>query len=124
MLREMTPSLPSLVLTDLFHGAARLREETGWEPFRPGVRIRRLYTTGDNGPAAAFLWYDAGSATPAHEHLGYEHIFVLEGSQSDESGEYPAGTFVVNRPGKTHRVVSQTGCLVLIVWEKGVRFLS
>jgi anti-sigma factor ChrR (cupin superfamily) len=120
----MPSPLPSLVLTDLFSGAARFREEPGWEPFRPGVRIRRLYTTADGGPEAAFLWYEAGAKTPAHEHLGYEHIFVLEGSQSDDNGEYPAGTFVVNRPGKTHEVTSLKGCLVLIVWEKGVRFLS
>jgi anti-sigma factor ChrR (cupin superfamily) len=63
----------------------------------------------------------AGRAVPHHGHPGHEQILVLSGSQSDERGHYPAGTLVVNPPGSSHTVNSAEGCLVLIVWEAGVR---
>ncbi len=110
-----------LVLTDLLQRAGSLKDEPGWEPLRPGVSIRRLYQA-PGGPSAALLRYEPGASIPSHEHLGYEHVLVLDGAQSDEHGRYPAGTLVVNRPGSSHRVVSEEGCVVLIVWERGVRF--
>jgi anti-sigma factor ChrR (cupin superfamily) len=115
---------PLCVVSGLLQRAASLRHEDGWEPFRPGVQIRRLYQTPENGPTAALLCYEPGASVPIHEHSGYEHILVLDGSQSDEHGRYAAGTFVINRPGSSHRVASETGCVVLIVWERGVKFLN
>jgi len=115
---------PALVFANLLERAAALKDETGWEPLRIGIAIRRLYQTGEEGPAAALLRYQPGASVPLHEHLGYEHILVLDGSQADERGIYSAGTLVVNRPGSTHRVTSQTGCVVLMIWERGVRFLE
>ncbi|WP_029007461.1 cupin domain-containing protein [Azospirillum halopraeferens] len=94
-----------------------------WEPFREGIAVSWIYRTGAGGPAAAFLRYDPGAAAPHHVHDGYEHILVLEGSQEDARGRYPAGSFVVNPPGTGHTVSSPEGCLVLIVWERPVRFV-
>ena len=111
------------MLPRLLQRAAQLRHEDGWEPFRPGIQIQKLYQEGD-GPAAALLRYEPGAAVPAHEHLGYEHILVLDGAQTDEHGTYSAGTLVVNRPHSVHRVASENGCVVLIIWEKNVRFLD
>jgi anti-sigma factor ChrR (cupin superfamily) len=110
-----------LVLTGLLQRAASLKDEPGWEPLRPGVHVRRLYQA-PGGAAAALLRYQPGASVPDHEHLGHEHVLVLDGAQSDEYDRYPAGTFVVNRPGSTHRVASQEGCVVLVIWERGVRF--
>ena len=120
----MTGSVPPLVIRDLLQRGPRLRDEPGWEPFRTGVQIRRLYHDEKTGAAAALLRYEPGAGVPAHEHLGYEHILVLDGAQSDEHGDYPAGTFVVNRPHSVHRIASEAGCVVLIIWERGVRFLG
>src|SRR5262249_43245326 len=100
-----------LVLLDLF---ARVgMEGADWQPFRPGVEIHRLY--GGDDRAAALLRFQPGAFIPAHEHLGHEHILVLEGSQSDQHGDYAKGTLVVNPPGSVHRVTSLTGCVVLIL---------
>jgi anti-sigma factor ChrR (cupin superfamily) len=108
--------------TPLVHALAELARSThGFEPFRPGVEIRPLYRT-QNGPAAAVLRYQAGASIPSHAHDGYEHIFVLSGEQSDERGTYPAGTLIVNPPGTSHTVISEPGCVVLVVWEKQPRF--
>ena len=112
-----------LVLAGLLQRAATLKDEPGWEPLRPGVHIRRLYQA-PAGSSAALLRYQPGASVPAHEHVGHEHILVLDGAQSDEHGRYPAGTLIVNRPSSTHRVVSEEGCVVLIIWERDVRFAT
>ena len=94
-------------------------------PFRPGIDIRIVYgTPGSGGPAAAFLRYRPGAVLAPHEHAGHEHIFVLSGSQSDERGTYPAGTFIVNPPGSRHTVRSTDGCIVLVIWAEPVRYLG
>jgi len=90
-----------------------------WEPFRQGVEIHRLYKS-DHGASAALLRYEAGAKVPHHSHSGYEHIFVLSGSQSDANGKYSKGALIINSPDTSHQVSSEEGCVVLIVWEKPV----
>ena len=113
--------MASLVIHRLLQRAAELRNEAGWQPFRPGVQIQRL-SQAEDGATAALLRYDPGASIPSHEHPGHEFILILDGEQSDENGSYPAGTFVINPPHSAHRVASANGCVVLIIWEKGVRF--
>lgn len=109
-----------LLLRGLLGGGWR---DLAFEPFRPGVRIHRLYGEGD-GPAAALLAYAPDAAVPLHEHQGFEHVLVLEGEQEDEHGRYPAGTLLVSPPGSRHAVHSRPGCVALLVWERPVRFLA
>ena len=107
-----------LVIPEIWSLADRA-DTLPWQPFRPGVEIYRLY--GDStGPSAALLRYAPGAQVPHHDHTGYEHIFVLSGSQRDQHQTYPAGALVVNAPGSDHWVASDDGCLVLVVWEKPV----
>jgi anti-sigma factor ChrR (cupin superfamily) len=68
--------------------------------------------------------YRRGAPAPLHEHLGFEHIVMLEGSQADERGIYPAGTLAINPAGSRHSVWSDDGCVALLIWEKPVRFLE
>jgi anti-sigma factor ChrR (cupin superfamily) len=49
---------------------------------------------------------------------------VLEGSQSDEAGEYGAGDVVLNPAGSVHSVWSAGGCVVLIHWTRPVEVLG
>jgi anti-sigma factor ChrR (cupin superfamily) len=93
-----------------------------WSPFRPGIQIHRLYGDGQSGPSAALLRYSPGASIPYHRHEGYEHIHVLQGSQVDGGGSHAAGTFIVNPPGSGHEVHSPDGCVVLVIWERPVRF--
>jgi anti-sigma factor ChrR (cupin superfamily) len=93
-------------------------------PFRSGVEIARLYNEGRGGASAALLRYAAGASVPLHRHLGHEHVLVIEGAQQDERGLYETGTFVINPPGSEHSVFSPSGCLVLIVWQRPVVFLT
>lgn len=100
------------------------RGELSFEKFRDGIEIAWLYRNGEHGPAAAFLRYAPGARVPHHMHAGYEHVLVLEGAQSDQNGRHGAGTLVVNPPGTSHTVVSEEGCLVLIIWERPVVFVE
>jgi anti-sigma factor ChrR (cupin superfamily) len=70
------------------------------------------------------LRYSPGASVPEHRHLGYEHIYVVEGEQCDERGSYGAGTLIVNPPGTRHRVSSPKGCLVFVVWQAPVAFVG
>jgi anti-sigma factor ChrR (cupin superfamily) len=112
-----------LVIADLLGRGSTLKDEDGWEPFRPGVDIRTLYPDRGDGASAALLRYRAGASVLYHEHLGYEHILVLDGAQSDERGRYPAGTLVINPAGSSHRVWSDIGCVVLIIWQREIRII-
>jgi anti-sigma factor ChrR (cupin superfamily) len=115
----MTNDNQVLILKDLLN-IALTEDELFWEPFHPGVEIYRFYKDGESGSAAALLRYKPGASVPRHEHLGFEHIFVLSGSQTDHNGEHQAGTLVINPPGTNHSVISQAGCIVLAIWEKPV----
>ena len=112
-----------MILQDIF-SLSDHPEQLPWQPFRPGVEIYRLYGDGDQGPAAALLKYAPGARVPEHEHQGYEHIIVLSGSQRDHQGSHGTGTLVINPPGSEHSVISEAGCIVLIIWEKPVKMRS
>ncbi len=96
----------------------------GWqglafEPFHPGVEICRLV---EGAPAVALLRYAPGAGVPRHRHGGLETIIVLDGVQSDEAGDYPAGSLILNPEGSAHSVWSGPGCVVLIQWDRPVVF--
>ena len=110
-----------LILRDLLT-IATTQAQHHWQPFRDGVEICRLYK-GSDGPTAALLRYAPNTATPAHLHTGSEFILVLSGSQSDEHGHYSAGAVLASPPDSKHRVVSESGCIVLAIWTKPVEFL-
>jgi anti-sigma factor ChrR (cupin superfamily) len=69
---------------------------------------------GESGHATSLVRYDAGAGFPPHAHPGGEEIFVLEGVFSDEQGDYPAGTFVLNPPGSRHAPRSERGCVLFV----------
>jgi len=112
-----------IILKDIFNLPARA-DSLQWEQFRPGVKIHRLYGDPATGPFAALLWYEPGAGVPRHEHLGYEHIIILSNSQTDDTGEKPAGTLIINPPQSVHSVSSAQGGIALLIWERPVSFLD
>lgn len=110
-----------LILKDLLNVGAL--QQLPWQPFRDGVEIYRLYGDGTES-AAALLRYQPGASVPHHDHQGFEHILILSGSQTDQNGEHTAGTLVINPPSSNHSVVSESGCIVLAIWEKPISIWS
>ncbi|EHS50983.1 anti-ECFsigma factor, ChrR [Rhizobium sp. PDO1-076] len=101
----------------------------GWKsldfgPFRDGVTIHWINPFIDDQPGVALLKYEAGAGVPRHRHEGLETILVLQGTQSDEAGDYGPGCCVVNAKGSEHSVWSDTGCVVLIQWDRPVSILG
>jgi anti-sigma factor ChrR (cupin superfamily) len=101
----------------------------GWrdltfEYFRPGIDVHWLMTGDTSEPTVAVLKYAAGSRVPRHRHVGLETIVVMDGTQSDESGDYPTGTVILNPPGSEHSVWTDQGCVVLIQWDKPITFVE
>lgn len=120
----MPSSSSPTVFSDLIAQANKLSLSDDWVPFRPGVSAHWLYNEGEGGPAAVLLRYEPGARVTLHEHMGFEHLFVLSGDQYDEFGIYPAGSFVINPPGSKHSPGSRNGCIALLIHEKPVHFLK
>lgn len=95
-----------------------------WQPLRPGVNIASFYQQSDNGISAALLHYQAGARVPMHQHTGYEHIFILHGSQQDANGVYTQGSLLIHAQGTQHEVFSADGCLALAIWQHPVEFIE
>ncbi len=80
-----------------------------------GVERRMLERVGGEvARATSIVRYAAGSTFPAHEHgLGEEYL-VLQGTFSDENGDYPSGTYVRNPPGSRHAPFAREGCTIFV----------
>ena len=107
-----------LHIPDILDGGWR---DLTFEPFREGVEICTL-SSGE--PTVAVLRYAPGASVPPHRHAGFESILVLDGAQSDERGHYPKGSLILNPENTVHSVWSDTGCVVLIQWQRPVEILG
>ncbi|WEX10706.1 cupin domain-containing protein [Chelativorans sp. AA-79] len=113
--------MPARYFAGLLSGGWR---DLQFEYFREGVEVHWLHRGGSDGTSVALLRYRPGAGVPSHRHTGLETIILLEGTQSDENGDYPAGTVVLNPAGTEHSVWTEEGCVVLIQWEKPVVILE
>jgi anti-sigma factor ChrR (cupin superfamily) len=88
-----------------------------WSPSpSPSVWRKRLHRVGpaESGQVTAVVRYDAGSRFPAHGHTDGEEILVLEGVFSDDRGDWPAGTYLLNPEGYRHAPSSRGGCVLFV----------
>lgn len=68
----------------------------------------------ENGHATSIVRYDAGASFRAHNHPLGEEIFVISGTFSDQTGDFPAGSYLRNPKGFVHAPYSVTGCELLV----------
>lgn len=82
----------------------------------PTVWRKRLHLDGgaETGRVTSIVRYDADSSFPAHDHPDGEEIFVLDGVFSDETGDYPAGSYMLNPEGFRHAPFSKSGCTIFV----------
>ncbi len=102
---------------DLSQRAVVRTADMDWQPSpSPTVWRKRLYLDGpaEAGIVTSVVRYDAGSSFPSHSHPGGEEIFVLEGTFSDEHGDYPAGSYLLNPDGTSHAPFSKDGCTLFV----------
>lgn len=68
----------------------------------------------ERGHATSIVRYDPGASFRGHNHPLGEEILVLEGTFSDETGDYHAGTYFRNPKGFVHAPFSKEGCVILV----------
>jgi len=88
-----------------------------WSPSPSGsVWRKRLHLVGppEAGQVTSVVRYEPNSSFPAHDHPDGEEILVLDGVFSDEHGDWPAGTFLLNPEGFRHAPFSTPGCTLFV----------
>ncbi len=91
--------------------------EMEWTSSPSGSVFRkRVHLVGppESGQVTSIVRYEPDSSFPAHDHPDGEEILVLEGVFSDEHGDWPAGTYLLNPEGFRHAPFSNEGCVLFV----------
>jgi anti-sigma factor ChrR (cupin superfamily) len=90
--------------------------EMDWQasPSATVWRKRLDLVDGEYSRVTSVVRYDADSAFHTHGHPEGEEILVLDGTFSDEHGDYPAGTYLLNPQGFRHTPYSREGCVLFV----------
>jgi anti-sigma factor ChrR (cupin superfamily) len=103
-------SLPVIVEPHQYHWVASPES---------GIERMMLDRIGDEkARATSIVRYAPDSCFPRHVHPGGEEILVLSGTFSDEHRDFPAGWYLRNPPGSSHRPSSREGALIFVkLWQ-------
>jgi anti-sigma factor ChrR (cupin superfamily) len=88
-----------------------------WSPSPSGtVWRKRVHLVGpvESGQVTSVVRYEPRSTFHGHDHPDGEEILVLEGVFSDEHGDWPAGTYLLNPEGFRHAPFSREGCVLFV----------
>lgn len=77
---------------------------------------KRVHLVGppESGQVTSMVQYRPDASFPTHDHPEGEEILVLDGVFSDEHGDWPAGTYLLNPEGFRHTPFSKPGCTLLV----------
>jgi anti-sigma factor ChrR (cupin superfamily) len=93
--------------------------ELPWVEAGPGVRQKRIWEDKASERRVLLARFEPGATLPPHRHVGDELIFLIEGSNADESGVVAAGNMNYRPNGCVHSVTTQNGATVLaVVWGR------
>ena len=98
--------------------------EIAWVDAMPGVRQKPIWHDKETKRRVALARFDPGAQLPRHKHIGDELIFVIEGSNADESGEVLAGNMNYRPNGCTHTVSTKNGATVFALVTGGVEMMK
>ncbi len=102
---------------DLSLRAAMHTDEMEWAPSPSGtVWRKRVHLVGppESGQVTSVVRYEPDATFPSHDHPEGEEILVLEGVFSDEHGDWPEGTYLLNPEGFRHAPFSRDGCTLFV----------
>jgi len=83
----------------------------------PQAQVQRRLLARDGGEVAratSIVRYAPGARFAEHVHALGEEILVLEGTLSDEAGDYGPGSYLKNPPGSSHAPFSVEGCTLFV----------
>jgi anti-sigma factor ChrR (cupin superfamily) len=95
-----------------------------WSDAIPGVKQKPIWSDAATKRRAILARFEAGAKLPLHKHLGDELIFMLEGSNFDESGEVRVGNANYRPNGCTHTVSTTHGAIAIAFVTGGVEMIK
>jgi anti-sigma factor ChrR (cupin superfamily) len=108
---------PQAINGDLAARVAVDTEALQWTPSPSGtVWRKRVHLVGpaESGQVTSIVRYEPRSTFHAHAHPDGEEILVLDGTFSDEHGDWPPGTYLLNPEGFRHAPFSRDGCVLFV----------
>lgn len=73
---------------------------------------------GEVARATSIVRFAPGSSFPMHSHGGGEEFLVLEGTFSDETGDFGPGYYLRNPVGTSHTPFTRDGCTIFVkLWQ-------
>jgi anti-sigma factor ChrR (cupin superfamily) len=80
-----------------------------------GVERMMLDRIGDEvARATSLVRFAPNSHFAPHNHDGGEEFLVMDGVFSDDSGDYPAGSYIRNPIGTRHQPFTHQGCTIFV----------
>ncbi|GHA44410.1 transcriptional regulator [Amylibacter ulvae] len=97
-------------------------QEPRWKSL--GMGIRQHIISYDKQGSLRLLYIPAGQAVPEHGHNGLELTLVLQGSFSDETGQFGVGDVEVGDEDLAHVPTADAGapCICLAATDASLRF--
>ena len=101
---------------DISEPAVVRPQDREWVPSPSGGVERCMLDRvgGEVARATSLVRFAPNSSFPTHEHGGGEEYFVVEGVFGDETGDFPAGSYVRNPRGTAHAPRTKEGCTIFV----------
>ena len=115
---------PATQIGDAPRSQTIVLSDTPWTSAMPGVSQKAFWSDSPTKRRAILARFDADAKLPLHKHVGDELIFMLEGSNFDESGEVRTGNANYRPNGCTHTVSSKHGGTALAFVTGGVEMIK
>ena len=97
-------------------------EDINWKHVAKKINHAEL-AIDDQNNKIELLKFEAGAKIPSHTHKGNEFTVILEGSYTDEIGEFVAGDFIHLTESHHHRpVAGKEGCVCIAVTDAPMHF--
>ncbi|HEY4091636.1 MAG TPA: cupin domain-containing protein [Luteibacter sp.] len=105
-----------LINADFSLTATVAGDQYRWVP-SPQVGVERVMLDrvgAEKARATSIVRYAPNSYFPPHPHPGGEEILVLSGTFSEDGDHFPAGWYLRNPPGSSHRPSSADGAVLFV----------
>jgi anti-sigma factor ChrR (cupin superfamily) len=87
-----------------------------WQEVQDGILLKTLYVDHASGIATSLVRMTAGTALPAHQHLGVEQFYVIEGDCNVAGQRLGPGDYHRAATGSTHETTyTVDGTLFLLI---------
>ena len=105
---------------DFDQRALILTQDADWVS-SPSAGVDRIMLDrlgGEVARATSIVRFKAGSTFPMHTHGGGEEFLVLDGTFSDEAGDFGPGSYLRNPIGTSHTPFTHEGCTIFVkLWQ-------